>query len=279
MKKILFTLSIVMLGLFAYGVSPQVETMAFDLTGAVKIWDVSGSYTDDLKGNPVSLTLAQFGNGQIRGDGSWSGLLDGNTVTASVSVKGYVKTSGSTTRVFLQILHKGKVSMAEPPGDIRPFSAVRQVKAEIDDSLLQIAGTARTTVSVGGLSNETLTEAWSLPLPVGMDGSGILEISALPGKKGKAGTAVLTLSNLEELSFRLNGKEKNDLQQFVLKGTGGQTSSASSSMKVSVEPAPELPPADLPVVSPEWQMTELKGKVLGQKVQYKGAPIPSVVEE
>jgi hypothetical protein len=232
------------------------ESHLYDLSGIASIWDISGTYDDALSGIPFALTLAQDGNGKISGDGSWSDSEDGLNYSVTVSVKGTLKQSKGSTAVTLTVQHKG--IMTDGIQSMK-FSISQLIRAEIDEELRAMTGTIKNTMAMGKFK-DSFTEYWSEDLPDGMDGSCVLAINPVATAKGIAGSAVFTLSNLEEVNFAVKGKSKNGMVQLALKGSK-TTGDSGASLSVGIK-------------GYSGELDNIKGKVFGQGIQWVSVPEP-----
>lgn len=161
-------------------------------------------------------------------------------MSAQVTVKGSLTQTKGLTTLSISIVHKITGVLGGKPGKT---TVSEQIKAEIDEELLQMRG----TVSAFGE-----TEFFEEDLPEGMDGSCTLEINPTNGRKGIAGSAALTLSNLEIVNFDIKGSNKNGAVKLTLKGSK-LTGDAGASISLGIEALSGM-------------IRTLQGKVLGQGV-------------
>jgi hypothetical protein len=224
------------------------DAPVYDLSGITPIWDISGTYVDDLDGISMDITLVQDGKGKIGGGGSWSMSEDGLSISANMTVKGSLKQSKGLTTVAFTIQHKGTV--ADGINALK-FSASQQVNAEIDAELLQMTGTLRTSMSMGG-RKFSATEYWEDDLPIGMNGSCTLVLNPVIGAKGVSGSAQLNLSNLETVNFDIKGSDKKGVVKLSLKGSKS-TDDSGASLSVEIDALSGM-------------IRALKGKVVGQSM-------------
>jgi len=228
----------------------NVTTNTYDLSSLCEIWDVSGTYNDDVLG--ISFTVAQDGKGKIVGGGSWSAVEEGISINATVAIKGSLKSGkDGATSLKLQMKHTGTASLS---GQTSKFSASQKVTAVIDSRNLELRGQIETSLSMAGQKVKQM-DAFNEDLPSGMDGSMVLTIKTRQDSKGAAyGSGSCELSNSETLSLVVKGK-LNKKTGAVKLSLSGQKGTAGSGSKISMEVSSDL-----------QDIESMKGKVLGQAI-------------
>lgn len=232
------------------------DSHIYDLSGIAPIWDISGTYSEDLDGLSLDLVFVQDGKGKIGGGGSVSSFEDGLNISADMVVKGSLKQSKGVATVKMTVKYKGIVT--DGTQSIK-FSASQKINAEIDSELLQMTGTMSTSMSMAGYKFSE-TEYWEEDLPAGMDGACTLELNPVTTAKGISGEGTISLSNLETVNFDLKGKEKNGIVKLKLKGS---KASGDSGASLSVE-----------IEGYSGVLESIKGKVMGQGMQWVSVPEP-----
>jgi hypothetical protein len=233
-------------------------TMEFD--GNVTLWDVSGSYTEDIGGISIDYTLSVDPAGKITGYGSADyGGGYGINIDMTFKFSGTVKTVGAITRVSLSMTMKGSGTVQ---GYTFGFTASIQENMEIDTDAYTMVGTTsgKITLSVRGrkASQAIPKTEITLELPYDMDGSWDLSLNVTPNKTKLAGTGRITLSNGTVYDFNVSGTYtlKTDLSNIAMKGA----------------PANKAMTANIVANCGNLQMNvkTLKGKALGQTITYIG---------
>ncbi len=223
-----------------------ITTNRYDLSGLCKIWDVSGTYDEDVLG--ISFPMAQDGKGKIIGGGSWSELVEGVSVDATFAIKAKMKAGkDGSISLQLQLKHVGTA-------DGEKFSANQKIVARIDAEELAINGEIQTSIKLGKQKIQQV-DTFNQSLPFGMTGDASLIIESWNDSKGKmSGLGILELSNLEMLFFDVTGKPNSKTGAVTL-GLKGRKSTGDSGAKIQME------------VSGDYQDIEsMKGKVMGQTI-------------
>ena len=231
-------------------------TVEFD--GNVSIWDVSGSYSEDIGGLTIDYTLSVDPSGKITGYGSANVSDYGVGANLDFNFSGTVKSSGSVTRVTLNMTAKGSGTY-----DVHTLSFRASMKEtmEVDTVACAMTGTVSGNVSVsvqgmGKQSQKIPTTDLTLDLPVDMDGSWDLTVNTTTNGTKVTGTGQLTLSNGTTYGFSVTGSyaTKTDLAKLTLKGgTANKAMSANVTANFS---------------SAGMNVKMLKGKALGQNITY-----------
>ncbi len=227
-----------------------VTTNTYDLSRLCKIWDLSGTYDEDVLG--ISFTMAQDGKGKIVGGGSWSAVVEGISVNATFTIKAKMKAEkDGSTSLKLQMKHTGTASQG---GQTHKFKASQKIVCIIDPDDLEMRGQVETSLSMAGQKVKQI-DVFSEDLPIGMDGSAMLTIETQRDAKGKIiGSGSCELSNLEELSFVVKGKP-NSKTGTVKLSLKGRKETGDSGAKIQME-----------VFGDYQDIESMKGKVMGQTI-------------
>ena len=233
-------------------------TYTKEFNGELNLWDISGSYTENLEDISLSYTLNMDPSGKFTGSGSfyydvgWSGYLSG-----SFTVSGSVKSAGNVTRVSL-LMNIGGDGNIE--GYDATFTASVKEQLEIDTGTRQMLGSAsgKLTVTVPGFGKKSASiprSVASATLPAQADGNWSLTLDIVPSGTKYAGTATVDLSNGKSFDLTLSGNysAKKDVSKLVLKGLD-RTVPISLSLKALCS-------------STDMSVQSLKGKGLGQKLK------------
>lgn len=236
-------------------------TMEFD--GNVTLWDVSGSYSEDIGGISVDYTLSVDPAGKITGYGSanyYGGY--GIDIDMNFNFTGTVKTIGAITRVSMTMTMKGKGAVQ---GYTFSFSASIKEALEIDADAQNMVGTTSGKISVsvkgvGGASQVIPKTEVTIDLPYDMDGSWDLGVNVTANKTKLTGTGRITLSNGSVYDFSVNGTytPKTDVSKLTLKGMP-----ANKAMNASIVAN---------CGNSQMNVKTLKVKALGQTIAYTGGP-------
>lgn len=232
-----------------------------EFDGNVTLWDISGTYSEDLGGLAVDYTLSVDPSGKITGYGSASyAAAYGIGFDTTFNLTGTVSTAGSVTRVTLNMTLKGS---GQFNGSTVHFGASIRQNLEIDPETSTVVGTAGGNVSLsvtgfGGFGQKIPTTEVSLDLPSDMDGTWDLTVDTHTSGTKITGTGRITLSNGSVCGFTLTGTyaAKTDLSKIAIKGL-------PDNKAVSANLVAEFSKAGMTV-------TSLKGKALGQTITYTG---------
>jgi len=214
-----------------------------EFDGNVTLWDISGTYSEDLGGLAVDYTLSVDPAGKITGYGSASYAAGyGIGFDTTFNLTGTVSTAGSVTRVTLNMTLKGS---GQFNGSTIHFGASIRENLEIDRETSTVVGTAGGNVSLsvtgfGGFGQKIPTTDVSLDLPSDMDGTWDLTVDIHTSGTKITGTYAA----------------KTGLSKIAMKGLP-----ANKAMSANL--VAEFSKAGMNV-------TSLKGKVLGQTVTYTG---------
>jgi len=234
-------------------------TVEFD--GNVTLWDLSGTYSEDIGGLAVDYTLSVDPTGKITGYGSAN--YDGSYgigVDTTFNLTGTVSTAGSVTRVTLNMTMKGS---GQFNGSAINFSASLRENMEIDTEAASMVGTASGNVSLsvkglGTFGEKIPATDVSLDLPYDMDGTWDLTLNPVTSGSKVTGTSQIILSNGSVFGFTISGTyaARTDLSKIAMKGE-------PSNKAMSANVVANFSKAGMNVKS-------LKGKTLGQTITYTG---------
>jgi hypothetical protein len=226
------------------------DSYSYDFTGEFYLWDISGDYSDDSMGCTIDYTITQDAKGKITGFGGASCSIYGVDIDMTFDIKGSVKQRNGICSVIMNMKFIGT---ATDGYETLKFKASEKVKAQIDPGAGLIEGTVRVCIAIAGYGSYCDTVAFSVLVPVDMDGSSQLDFDAnLAGKK-LIGTGTLELSNGDTYDFTVTGKynAKKNQSTLTLKGTG---SAKGCTFKIKVDEG-------------SGDIDSLKAKVLGQCIK------------
>lgn len=194
------------------------------VAAGLNVWDISGSYHEDVEGVTMDFTLNVDASGKITGSGTAS-MTDGyDTLTATFSTTGTLRSAGPVVRVNMTLKMNGSGYVS---GYFATFKATLNQKLELDTIGHQMIGTAggSVTVRVPGIGGRTVRMAPSdtvTPLPEDMDGSFDLSVNVTTNKTRYLGTGTMSLSNGKIIALGATGnyRPKPDKSTLALKGTG-----------------------------------------------------------
>jgi len=241
------------------GLASGSYTVEFD--GNVTLWDLSGTYSEDIGGLTFDYTLSVDPAGKITGYGSanYAGSY-GIGIDMTFNLNGTVSTAGSVTRVTLNMVMKGSGLVH---GSTINFSASIKENMEIDTDASTLVGTTSGNISLsasglGSFGEKIPPTDVTLDLPYDMDGT--WDLTLTPATRGSkvTGTGQITLSNGSVFGFSITGTYavRTDLSKIAMKGL--PTNKAMSANIVA-----NFSKAGMNVKS-------LKGKALGQTITYTG---------
>ncbi|PWU20364.1 MAG: hypothetical protein C5B50_04030 [Verrucomicrobia bacterium] len=247
---------------------PGTGNYNLNLGDSLKVWDISGTYSEDLQGIALDYTIAVDPSGKFTGQGKATiNGFEGYDFTADMDlgISGSISTAGTVTRVNLTLKMSG-------PGTFQGYDimmkATANEKVEVDSANLQLIGTVsgNVTVSVPALHK---SRSASIPrtdsqdtLPSGVTGDWALALNVTNSlnKYGGSGSAQVSSGTMPLL---LTGTytPKTGLSKITLKGQGAYR---SCNFNVGV--------AFTNVVS---DVKSLTGKVLGQSLKLTSDPGPA----
>lgn len=236
-------------------------TYSMEFDGSVSLWDISGTYSENIDGIAMDYTISVDPSGKITGNGSiaMDDVSLGN-MDMDFTFSGTVKTSGTVNRVDLKMTLKAG-------GVIEGYDFTLKMsmneRLEINSETRMMLGTVsgKVSISVRGFGSESMvidpTDV-ALELPIDMDGSWNLVITATPTNTKIGGTGSIVLSNGSSYGFSLSGSYKASLDISKISLKGGITNKAMSFNFEAVCNGPGITPK------------KLKGKALGQSLVFAG---------
>jgi len=233
-----------------------------DCTALVKLWDVSGAYSEDNGFETESFNLDMDANGVITGTGHFNITDDQDSVylDGDANVNGKVSSAGSVTRVTLSLITTGGTGTVT--GIPITFVATLKESFEVDDADRMLVGKGsgklKITVPSAGKSRtiKVPSGAVTANLPDAVDGAWGLSLDAAPDGTKVGGSSVLTLSSGKTVELNAAGtySSKADSSKLSLKNADGSKSVALNVVGQSIA-------NNLSILS-------IKGKALGQKVKF-----------
>jgi hypothetical protein len=198
-----------------------------EFNGDVNLWDVSGTYSEDLGGLSLDYTLNMDASGKFDGQGSVSlpaffGV--DLSLNADYSFHGTVNSAGTNARVTMTMKMKGG---GEIQGTNFTFTASATERLTPDASNLYLTGTVTgsESISIPALHKHAtapIRTTVQTALPAGMDGSWTLALDISPNGNRYGGTGLVTLSSGKTLPVNVTGSyaAKTGVSRLTLKGTG-----------------------------------------------------------
>ncbi len=213
-----------------------------------KIWDISGSYSEDFDGIDIDYILVTDEAGKITGSGTAFASLFGATVNADLIFNGSIKSSREVTRIKLKFTMIGDVS-----DGVENFFFTAKVKAklEINEATHSALGSAKARICIEGNGCVREVASFDFLLEGDMDGSWVLTLDLSEAENNKlTGTGMITLSNNREITTIVSGKysSKKETVKLKLKNSKGTKFSLKSLVQGAI-----------------LEIVKLKGKSLGQK--------------
>jgi hypothetical protein len=188
------------------------------------LWDFTGPYATAVAGRTLTLDPLMDPKGKIAG---MARLTLARDTVLDLPIKGSAKGSAGALGVRLSL--KGTTPD-------RTASASLALTLGLDPSMRQLTGPATGTITVGG-TKTPVNEDLTLEIPPPMDGTWTLLLDLVPGDKGLAGTATLTVSNGAEYEFLIKGKVAG--QTAVLSLTGAPTDPLAKAIRMKAAVLPQ----------------------------------------
>ena len=232
----------------------------------LKLWDLSGSYSEDLDGLSLDYTISSEPSGKFTGQGTatvsgfWGYDVD---LGMDFTVNGGVNSAGSVTRVNLTMKMSGSGWVE---GYYLTMKATVTEKLEVDSATMQMLGTYSGNVSVSVPSMHKSAKA-RIPktdvqtsLPEGATGDWDLTLNVTTNLNKFAGSAMVHVDNRASIPLMLTGsyQPKSGLSKLTLKGQG-LFRSAQMNLGIACTNAGVT-------------LKSLSGKVLGQKLKLPASP-------
>jgi len=214
------------------------------------LWDATGSYTNVIVENGSTdhfvMNLTQSAVGGITGNRS--DIVTGATYAdINTSLTGKIGVKSGVTGASLKI--SGTVSSSGYTG---PAKGKASATLDLVAKTLTIAGSMKLCVSTPiGKKCETVPTDGVVDLPSGVSGDWTLDTDLAAIGDELSGTGLITLSNGRTLTYEVSGKYDEKTGDAKLKLTG-QGEAERTSLSIVTH-------------GTEMDLTELKGKVLGQK--------------
>ena len=190
---------------------------------SIRIWDVSGTFSDSLEGFSLNYTLNMDDTGKFAGQGA---VDAGGLVNLDLAFWGSVKTASSNvTRVTLAMRFKGTVAV---DGMDMSFSALFKENLEVDAATGSLVGTVGGSVHVSvpelhkSVSQAIPPTDIQIPLPTDMNGNWDLTLNVQPSGTHYLGDGAVALSNGRTVPLAVLGayNAKTDISKLTLKSTG-----------------------------------------------------------
>jgi len=232
---------------------------SFDFTGIVALWDISGSYSGDLGNFDLAFSVTEKPSGKLTGDGDGTFSVSGVDGTIS-SVGGTISGSSSDPHVAMDLRMSGKGIV---DGTRVRVSLSANLHYDLDSAAGDLDhGTGSGTETVTDLSTgQTISESGTfrrneiptLRLPDDSTGGWMLSLDLTPNGDKYSGTAAIETSTGATADFTVTGSYDSnaDTSKIALDGAGGKLTLVISTSGTTLNVA------------------SAKGKVLGQKINYK----------
>src|SRR5215471_18372948 len=125
----------------------DVVSGSFDVPvdASLAVWDISGTYHEDVEGVVMDYTLNVDAGGKITGSGTASMTDGSDTLNATFSGTGTIRSAGTAVRINLTLKMTGSGYVS---GYYATFKASMNQKLEVDDTNQLMLGTAGGSVSV-----------------------------------------------------------------------------------------------------------------------------------
>ena len=231
-----------------------------DCGSMVKLWDLSGYYSEDNGVETESFTLDMDANGNVTGKGhfnltdySYSVYLDGD-----LAVSGKVTSAGTVTRLKLVLTTIAGSGSVE--GNSVTFKVTEKENFEVDSFGRELVGTGsgKITLTAYGKSKSTNIRPGyvSALLPDEVDGNWGLSVNTTVNGTKYGGTSAIQLSNGKTFDLGVTGtySAKSGLSKISLKSTD-RTRPLSLNLLGTCE-------------NESINIRTLKGKALGQNLRY-----------
>jgi hypothetical protein len=242
-------------------------TYTMEFADTTSLWDVSGTYSQDIGGLAVEYTLSVDPGGKITGYGSADYSLGYyGSIYIDFDFAGTCKSSGGVTRISMSWKMSGTGSISDYAFN---FGAAVKSDFEIDQAACTMVGTmsGKIKVSVDGYGSQSVAippTTVELYLPAEMTGSWDLDMDLSTVGNKTSGTGHVTLSNGSVYDMTASGsyKASTDRTKLTFKGLP-----VNRAMSVATD-ATFLPAT--PGYEKEVRCNSLKGKALGQSLIYSG---------
>jgi hypothetical protein len=227
-----FGVSLMLVVSSPFGVPPsaaETPTGQFSCTLS-SIWDLSGTYVEDMFGLEAELSLTHTPQGRLSGGITVSGCgVDCCDVKGKAS--GSVGGPSTQPRGVLTTAAKGKCDESGSQSSHTRFAFT----LDPTEACLQgrITGSA-CAAAIGGCARVAPQEQ-TLCLPQGTDGTATLAFDLAPSGRKLTGAATLTLSSGRVLQFQVRGTYSagNDTARLRLRGAGDSAAGCSLAIRMT----------------------------------------------
>ncbi len=241
-------------GLSASGEQIPAGTYSESFSGTAALYDVSGSYQQDIRGISLNCTFAMDSSGKFTGTGTAS--FDdfsayGISGRIDATFNGTVKSANNVTRVSMTVKMKGYV---EGQGTSVKFSANMRENMEVNQATGQASGTVSGTITAnvpghGTHSAKIPPTPVSLQLPGNANGSWNLTLNVTPARNKYSGTGTASIAGGQSYPVTVTGTYNTKL------GTSKLTVKGAKAMALTLVVGYQ---------NGQIQVQSLKGKALGQ---------------
>ncbi len=259
MKQALFGLAAGMLVFASVGSRADQASGSYTntFTGNLSVWDLSGTYTENVEGILLNYTVNVDPSGKFTGQGTASvnGFQGYNmNLNMDLSFNGKVTTAGNATRVTMTMKMKGGGTME---GYGITFRASANENVEVDGANRQLVGRMSGSVSVAVPSLHRHASApfrttVDTALPPGATGDWTLTVNLAPNGKKYSGNASASWAGGKTVNLTATGNyvTKSDTTRLTLKGRNAVSLAVTACC-----------------ANDQMNLKRLNGKLLGQKVK------------
>ncbi len=258
MKRVTVAAAVVLaLGWSASAEQIPAGTYSQSFSGTAALYDVSGTYQQDISGILLDCTFNMDSSGKFAGTGTAS--FDdfssyGISGRIDADYNGTVKSANNVTRVSMNVKMKGYI---EGQGTSVKFSANMRENMEVNQATGQASGTVSGTVTVSVPGHGTQTARIpptpvSLQLPGNGNGSWNLTLNVTPAGNKYSGTGTASISGGQSHPVTVTGTYS--------------TKAGTSKLTVKGEKAMALTLV-VSYQNGQLEVESLKGKALGQSLR------------
>jgi hypothetical protein len=223
--------------------------------GTASLYDISGTYRQNVAGLSLDCTLAMDTKGKITGQATTAlGDVDSYGVGGNIDAtfNGTVRSVNDVTRVKMTIKMKGSISAESTAVK---FTVHIKEDMQIDPGSQLMSGTVSgsVTASVSGHGSKTAKippTPINLALPPNETGAWNLTLNLAPSGKKYSGVATATMAGGTSFPLTVTGaySDKSGASKLTLKGEQAMTLTLAAGFQ-----------------NGQLQVQSLKGKALGQK--------------
>lgn len=199
------------------------RVVAAEVPGGRGWWDLSGTYTTSVAGNPLVLTMVHDSKGKLRGTATYAvapASVLAMPITGSVS--------GSAGSVNLAGTLRGSSAAEE-------LSLALTLNLTVDTAARQLSGRMIGTVRTGAVITP-VNAPLALALPARLDGSWTLRFRLAQAGRAVSGTALLTLSNGVDYAFTVQGGMSGTKAVLSLAGDPADPAARAIRIRTSITP-------------------------------------------